>query len=478
MRFFFSFSLSLDGEKKIVLHSIDTGRRRRRTQKKKKKKKGKESARNKQHAMPLSFSLSFSSSSLLLLFLFFSVFVVHFLLLLLGVGFGRRRKKRNANTNTSAKKKIKKKQIKIKRGRAPTGPPKCVAFAFGADVLFASSLSEFDDEKTRRFKALLRDTLTFWALDDIKEECESMVLYFDGFGGGKEEEEMSSLMVVLEECFASLSSSHSKDGIDGDERGTRRREVRVKRYASSSGEMETIGEYVLCCCARGCFDEKGEGEMAGGEGNCEVDEDVVVVANGGAAARRRRRRRSAVSAASSPERTDPENKKNKKNEKKKNAPMMDVIVLTSATGYDILSSFARSLRTKRGRAPLKTDEEKEAFLSSLVSSSSSPSPLSSPPATVALIERELKTNFLKNQLPTPELLVVVSDVFSVGKFPGFLLSKCELAHFAPPPASPSPLQSAEEKKKTRGGDDDAAATLARHRKILGEYLRSFQRFGA
>jgi hypothetical protein len=323
--------------------------------------------------------------------------------------------------------------------------------------------------------------LTFWALDDISEECESMVLYFDGFGGGKEEEMSSSLMVVLEECFASLSSSSlssNKDG-DGDERGTRRREVRVKRFASSSGEMETIGEYVLCCCAGGGFDEKGEEEIAGGEGNCEVDEGVVVVANGGAAARRRRRRRrrSAASAASSPERTDPEKKKNKKNEKKKTAPMMDVIVLTSATGYDILSSFARSLKTKRGRAPLKTDEEKEAFLSSLVSSSSSPSPLSSP-ATVALIERELKTNFLKNQLPTPELLVVVSDVFSVGKFPGFLLSKCELAHFAPPPAGSPSLQSEEEKKKTRGGDDDAAATLARHRKILGEYLRSFQRFGA
>ena len=252
----------------------------------------------------------------------------------------------------------------------------------------------------------------------------------------------------------------------------------MKRYASSSGEMETIGECVLCCCAGGGFDEKGEEEIAGGEGNCEVDEDVVVVANGGAAARRRRRRsRSAASAASSPERTDPEKKKNKKNEKKKTAPMMDVIVLTSATGYDILSSFARSLKTKRGRAPLKTDEEKEAFLSSLVSSSSSPSPLSSP-ATVALIERELKTNFLKNQLPTPELLVVVSDVFSVGKFPGFLLSKCELAHFAPPAAASPSLQSEEEKKKTRGGDDDAAATLARHRKILGEYLRSFQRFGA
>ena len=436
--------------------------------------------------MPLSFSLSsfsFSSRSSSLLLLFFSVFVVHFLLLLrVVVGFGRRRKKRNANTNTSAKKKIKKKQMikKIKRGRAPTGPPKCVAFAFGADVLFsASSLSSFYDANAKRCTALLRDTLTFWAwLDDKEDECESMVLYFDGFGGGKEEEMSSSLMVVLEECFASLSSSSSssnKDG-DGDERGTRRREVRVKRYASSSGEMETIGEYVLCCCARGCFDEKGEEERAGGEGKCEVDEDVVVVANGGAAARRRRRRRSAVSAASSPERTAPENKKNKKNEKKKTAPMMDVIVLTSATGYDILSSFARSLKTKRGRAPLKTDEEKEAFLSSLVSSSSSPSPLSSP-ATVALIERELKTNFLKNQLPTPELLVVVSDVFSVGKFPGFLLSKCELAHFAPPPAASPPLQS-EEEKKTRGGDDDAAATLARHRKILGEYLRSFQRFGA
>jgi hypothetical protein len=244
--------------------------------------------------------------------------------------------------------------------------------------------------------------------------------------------------------------------------------------------METIGEYVLKCCARGGFDEKkGEDEIAfGREG--EYDEDVDVVANGGgaAAARRRRRRRSAASAASSPrERTDPEEnkKKKKKSEKKNNAPM-DVIVLTSATGYDILSSFARSLKRKRGRAPLKTDEEKEAFLSSLVSASSPSSP-----ATVALIERELKTNFLKNQLPTPELLLVVSDIFSVGKFPGFLLSKCELAHAPPPPPPPPPVlqRKEEEKKKKRTREDDDSISIARrHRKILEGYLRSFQRFGA
>jgi hypothetical protein len=332
--------------------------------------------------------------------------------------------------------------------------------------------------------------MTFWAFLDEEDFVESMVLYFDGFGTEEEEEgsdEKLSLMVTLEECFASLSlsSSCSKDD-DGDEGDdlTRRREVRVKRYASSSslksksskGEMmETIGEYVLKCCAGGFDDEKGEEEISfGREGEYDDDdEDVDVVANGGAAARRRRRR----SASSPRERTtDPEEKKKKKkSEKKKNAPM-DVIVLTSATGYDILSSFARSLKRKRGRAPLKTDEEKEAFLSSLVFSASSPTSSStSSPATVALIERELKTNYLKNQLPTPELLLVVSDIFSVGKFPGFLLSKCELAH-APPPVLQR-FKEEKKKKRTRGGDD-SISTARRHRNILEEYLRSFQRFGA
>ena len=415
--------------------------------------------------MPLSLSLS---SSLLLLSFFFFFSVFHFL----NDG-GRSKRRRRKKKKTTEK-------IK-KRGRAPTGPPKCVAFAFGADVLFDENFA-----KTSRFRALLRDTMTFWAFLDEEDFVESMVLYFDGFGAEEElGSEKSSLMVTLEECFASLSSSSScsKDD-DGDEGDglTRRREVRVKRYASSSslmsksskGEMETIGEYVLCCCAGGFDEKKGEEEIAiGREG--EYDEDVDVVANGGAAVlRRRRRRRSAASAASSPRErtTDPEEKK-----KKKNAPM-DVIVLTSATGYDILSSFARSLKRKRGRAPLKTDEEKEAFLSSLVSASSpSSSSTKSSPATVALIERELKTNYLKNQLPTPELLLVVSDIFSVGKFPGFLLSKCELAH-APPPPPPPVLQRKEEKKKKRTRGDDDSISIARHRKILEEYLRSFQRFGA
>ena len=337
--------------------------------------------------------------------------------------------------------------------------------------------------------------MTFWAFLDEEDFVESMVLYFDGFGAEEElGSEKSSLMVTLEECFASLSSSSScsKDD-DGDEGDglTRRREVRVKRYASSSslmsksskGEMETIGEYVLCCCAGGFDEKKGEEEIAiGREG--EYDEDVDVVANGGAAVlRRRRRRRSAASAASSPRErtTDPEEKKKKKKSEKKNNAPMDVIVLTSATGYDILSSFARSLKRKRGRAPLKTDEEKEAFLSSLVSASSpSSSSTKSSPATVALIERELKTNYLKNQLPTPELLLVVSDIFSVGKFPGFLLSKCELAHAPPPPPPPPvPQRKEEEKKKKRTREDDDSISIARrHRKILEEYLRSFQRFGA
>ena len=138
---------------------------------------------------------------------------------------------------------------------------------------------------------------------------------------------------------------------------------------------------------------------------------------------------------------------------------MDIIVLTSSTGYDILSGFTKSLKQRR-RKMSRTNEEKETFLSSLLPSSkgSKSSSLEPPkPKTVALIEQELKVNFLENQLPTPELLVSVSQVFSVGKFPGFLLSKCELAH----------VESIERMT------EDAV-----HRKILREYLRSFQRFGS
>ena len=138
---------------------------------------------------------------------------------------------------------------------------------------------------------------------------------------------------------------------------------------------------------------------------------------------------------------------------------MDIIVLTSSTGYDILSGFTKSLKQRR-RKMSWMNEEKETFLSSLLPSSkgSKSSSLEPPkPKTVALIEQELKVNFLENQLPTPELLVSVSQVFSVGKFPGFLLSKCELAH----------VESIERMT------EDAV-----HRKILREYLRSFQRFGS
>ena len=130
---------------------------------------------------------------------------------------------------------------------------------------------------------------------------------------------------------------------------------------------------------------------------------------------------------------------------------MDIIVLTSSTGYDILSGFTKSLKQRR-RKMSRTNEEKETFLSSLLpSSKGSKSSSSEPPKpkTVALIEQELKVNFLENQLPTPELLVSVSQVFSVGKFPGFLLSKCELAH----------VESIERMT------EDAV-----HRKILRDYL--------
>ena len=72
------------------------------------------------------------------------------------------------------------------KGKAPTRPPKCVAFAFGADVLvssltssplfsfFENGFSRRDDEDAKMVKEALRETLTFWATE---AECESMVLY-------------------------------------------------------------------------------------------------------------------------------------------------------------------------------------------------------------------------------------------------------------------------------------------------------------
>jgi len=335
------------------------------------------------------------------------------------------------------------------KGRAPTRPPKCVAFAFGADVLVSSSRTQSfslvslfrgggfstgrDDEK-KMVKEALRETVTFWATEAA---CESMVLYFD-IGGRRTDEEKHLLERYVEECFLDGGGNRSSGNSH-----RARRNVRVKRYSSSSTRtMETVGEYVL-------------GGSSGKENGEEGEENHGLFANGfennggrvtrsASSSAARQRRRTSTSTMTEREKT------------KKNKPM-DVIILTPSTGYDILSSFTRSLRKRQ----MKTDEEKEAFLSSLVSMSSSSSKKDAstrrpPPATVALIERELKINFLKNQLPTPELLVSVSQIFSVGKFPGYLLSKCELAH----------VESLKRMKDT-----------STQKKILRDYLRSFQRFG-
>ena len=333
------------------------------------------------------------------------------------------------------------------KGRAPTRPPKCVAFAFGADVLvssrtssqklfsfFRGGFSRRDDEDAKMVKEALRETLTFWATE---AECESMVLYFD-IGGAHEDEEKYLFERYVEECFLDGGGNRSSGNSH-----RARRNVRVKRYSSSSTRtMKTVGEYVL-------------GGSSGKENGEEGEENHGLFANGfennggrvtrsASSSAARQRRRTSTSTMTEREKT------------KKNKPM-DVIILTPSTGYDILSSFTRSLRKRQ----MKTDEEKEAFLSSLVSMSSSSSKKDAstrrpPPATVALIERELKINFLKNQLPTPELLVSVSQIFSVGKFPGYLLSKCELAH----------VESLKRMKDT-----------STQKKILRDYLRSFQRFG-
>ena len=334
------------------------------------------------------------------------------------------------------------------KGKAPTKPPKCVAFAFGADVLVSSRTKSFslvslfrgggfstgrDDEK-KMVKEALRETVTFWATEAA---CESMVLYFD-IGGRRTDEEKYVLERYVEECFLDGGGNRSSGNSH-----RARRNVRVKRYSSSSTRtMETVGEYVL-------------GGSSGKENGEEGEENHGLFANGfennggrvtrsASSSAARQRRRTSTSTMTEREKT------------KKNKPM-DVIILTPSTGYDILSSFTRSLRKRQ----MKTDEEKEAFLSSLVSMSSSSSKKDAstrrpPPATVALIERELKINFLKNQLPTPELLVSVSQIFSVGKFPGYLLSKCELAH----------VESLKRMKDT-----------STQKKILRDYLRSFQRFG-
>ena len=332
------------------------------------------------------------------------------------------------------------------KGKAPTRPPKCVAFAFGADVLVSSRTSfslfsfflggfstERDDDK-KMVKEALRETVTFWATEAASE---SMVLYFD-IGGRHTDEEKYLLERYVEECFLDGGGNRSSGNSH-----RARRNVRVKRYSSSSTRtMETVGEYVL-------------GGSSGKENGEEGEENHGLFANGfennggrvtrsASSSAARQRRRTSTSTMTEREKT------------KKNKPM-DVIILTPSTGYDILSSFTRSLRKRQ----MKTDEEKEAFLSSLVSMSSSSSKKDAstrrpPPATVALIERELKINFLKNQLPTPELLVSVSQIFSVGKFPGYLLSKCELAH----------VESLKRMKDT-----------STQKKILRDYLRSFQRFG-
>ena len=135
------------------------------------------------------------------------------------------------------------------KGKAPTRPPKCVAFAFGADVLVSSRTSfslfsffrggfstERDDDK-KMVKEALRETVTFWATEAA---CESMVLYFD-IGGRHTDEDKYLLERYVEECFLDGGGNRSSGNSHH-----ARRNVRVKRYSSSSTRtMETVGEYVL-----------------------------------------------------------------------------------------------------------------------------------------------------------------------------------------------------------------------------------------
>ena len=89
--------------------------------------------------------------------------------------------------------------------------------------------------------------------------------------------------------------------------------------------------------------------------------------------------------------------------RRKKTKTTDVILLDPSSGYEILINFAKTKSVLAGECAMEEHTE---------------------PELVRAFERKLEE--LRMFLPAPELLVVVSKVFSCGKFPGWLLSKCEL----------------------------------------------------
>ena len=339
-----------------------------------------------------------------------------------------------------------------KKGTRPSRGPKCVGFALGADVLVrphhhqkeTSFLSSSSSSSGVKVKEALQKAIEFWATR--AKCCASVVLYFDIECERSARRYANEVMEIWAEKENRTTRSKKRS-----ERRRRGRTVRVKLYSKETppGKTEAIGEYFLDTGEDVVEEDWANGQNDGWLARWWRSSSVSLSSSSARLRRTTARGRRTTTAAS----------KKKTNDDDDDDKPMDIIVLTSSTGYDILSGFTKSLKQRR-RKMSRTNEEKETFLSSLLPSSkgSKSSSLEPPkPKTVALIEQELKVNFLENQLPTPELLVSVSQVFSVGKFPGFLLSKCELAH----------VESIERMT------EDAV-----HRKILREYLRSFQRFGS
>jgi hypothetical protein len=339
-----------------------------------------------------------------------------------------------------------------KKGTRPSRGPKCVGFALGADVLVrphhhqkeTSFLSSSSSSSGVKVKEALQKAIEFWA---TRAKCASVVLYFDIECERSARRYANEVMEIWAEKENRTIRSKKRS-----ERRRRGRTVRVKLYSKETppGKTEAIGEYFLDTGEDVVEEDWANGQNDGWLARWWRSSSVSLSSSSARLRRTTARRRRRTTAASKKKTNDDDDDDDKP---------MDIIVLTSSTGYDILSGFTKSLKQRR-RKMSRTNEEKETFLSSLLPSSkgSKSSSLEPPkPKTVALIEQELKVNFLENQLPTPELLVSVSQVFSVGKFPGFLLSKCELAH----------VESIERMT------EDAV-----HRKILREYLRSFQRFGS
>jgi len=114
-------------------------------------------------------------------------------------------------------------------------------------------------------------------------------------------------------------------------------------------------------------------------------------------------------------------------EEKEKCLSLDIVLLNKNSAYDLLVNYARDIEAKSSKKGKQEEKMKTG-----------------------------KTVEIKD-LPSPELLVCVSKAaLRVGKFPGFLLSKCELAL----------VNNILNLKKDR-----------LHERIMSEYLNSFQRFG-